>query len=372
MQSHRHRRLVSWFAAKTVVAAAALALAGCHPAVTDPHDPRFIVAEKPKDWAITRADLSQEVDLFLRQQKQTRETIGPAKMPVLESRLLRGMVLKKLLLERATQMNIPAAEVDKEADALMAQVKGQFPSEQEFTKQIQAASLSLDDFKKKIREDVLIRKVLEADALHNVPPEQEVSEQEIEDFYLKNKDKFVVPDKVRASRIVIMVNEPSTPGEKEAKKKEIDQAHARVMKGEDFGKVASEVSEDRYSAPKGGDIGYFQKGENEDNFDTVAFATKPGVVSPVFLTPMGYQFLKVTEVQPGGALSIAQVRDMIGQHLSADKVQQAENAYTRTLPEKNGVIFHLVQVDLPPTPSTDAGAATPPPAAPPGPDPTNQ
>jgi parvulin-like peptidyl-prolyl isomerase len=262
--------------------------------------------------------------------------------------------------------------VDKEADALMAQVKGQFPSEQEFTKQIQAASLSLDDFKKKIREDVLIRKVLEADALHNVPPEQEVSEQEIEDFYLKNKDKFVVPDKVRASRIVIMVNEPSTPGEKEAKKKEIDQAHARVMKGEDFGKVASEVSEDRYSAPKGGDIGYFQKGENEDNFDTVAFATKPGVVSPVFLTPMGYQFLKVTEVQPGGALSIAQVRDMIGQHLSADKVQQAENAYTRTLPEKNGVIFHLVQVDLPPTPSTDAGAATPPPAAPPGPDPTNQ
>jgi parvulin-like peptidyl-prolyl isomerase len=363
MQSHRRRWFLSWSGLETGVAVAVLilALAGCHPAVTDPHDPRFIVAEKPKDWAITRADLSQEVDLFLRQQKQTPATIGPAKMPVLESRLLRGMVLKKLLLQRAAQLNFPVADVDKESDALLAQVKGQFPSEQEFNKQIQGAGLSLEDFKKKIREDILIRKVLQADALHNVPPDQAVSEQEIEDFYLKNKDKFVIPDKVRASRIVIMVNEPSTPSEKEAKKKEIDQAHARVVKGEDFGKVASEVSEDRYSAPKGGDIGYFQKGENEDNFDNVAFATKPGVVSPVFLTPMGYQFLKVTEVQPGGALSIAQVRDMIGQHLSAENEQQAENDYTRTLPEKNGVIFHLVQVDLPTTPSPDAPA---PPAIP--------
>jgi parvulin-like peptidyl-prolyl isomerase len=160
-----------------------------------------------------------------------------------------------------------------------------------------------------------------------------------------------------------MVDPHTSPADKEAKKKEIDAARARIMKGEDFGKVASEVSEDRYSAPKGGDIGYFQKGEEEEQFDAIAFATKPGVISPVFETPMGYQFLKVTDVQPGGTLAIAQVRDVIGQHLREEKEGQQGNDYTQNLLSKSGVIFHLLPVNPPDAGSPDAGAA-PAPAAP--------
>ena len=135
-----------------------------------------------------------------------------------------------------------------------------------------------------------------------------------------------------------------------------------MVKGEDFGKVASEISEDRYSAPKGGDVGYFQRGENEDHFDAVAFTTKPGVVSPVFETAMGYQFIKITDVQPGGTLTIAQVRDLIAQKLREEEVTQAQDTYYRDLPGKNGVIFHLVQVDL--NAPVDAGGLAPAPAAP--------
>jgi parvulin-like peptidyl-prolyl isomerase len=179
---------------------------------------------------------------------------------------------------------------------------------------------------------------------------------------MKNKDKFVVPDKIRASRVLIMVDDHTSPADKAAKKKAIDAARVRIVNGEDFGKVATEISEDRYSAPKGGDIGYFQKGEEEEQFDAVAFSTKPGVISPVFETPMGYQFLKVTDVQPGGTLAIAQVRDVIAQHLREEKESQQGNDYTQGLLDKSGVIFHLVPVNPAGaansgTPAPDAGAA---------------
>jgi peptidyl-prolyl cis-trans isomerase C len=328
-------------------------LAGCHKVVSDPQDPRFIVAEVPKGWSITRAELTQQVDLVLQQQHATREQIGPAKMPILESRVLQGMVLKKLLLERAAQLSLPPADIDKEVTMLEGQVKGHFPTEQDFDKQLKTAGLTEADFRQRIREDVLIRHTLKVDAIHDAEP----SDQEINDFYLKNQDKFVVPNKVRASRIVVLVDDKTSPADRAARKKAIDRAHARVVKGEDFGKVATEMSEDRYSAPKGGDVGYFQKGENEQGFDDVAFSTPQGVVSPVFETPMGYQFIKVTDVQKGGTLAVAQVRDLIARHLREQKEAEEEQAYTQSLPAKDGVIFHLVQVDLPPTGGANAPAA---------------
>jgi parvulin-like peptidyl-prolyl isomerase len=359
MQSRRIlRRFLGALPSLSLAAGLILSLAGCHPVIKDPDDPRFIVAEKPGDWSITRKDLEAEIDLLLHQQHRTREEFGPAKMPIIESQVLHSMVLKKLILARAGPLNIAPADVDKDTNALLDQVKSQAPTPEDFDAKLKEAGVTVDQFKARIHDDIIIRKVLEAEALHDDQP----TDQEIDDFYLKNKDKFIVPDKIRASRVLIMVDDHTSPADKAAKKKEIDAARARVENGEDFGKVASEISEDRYSAPKGGDIGYFQKGEEEEQFDAVAFATKPGVVSPVFQTPMGYQFLKVTDVQAGGTLAIAQVRDVIAQHLKEEKEGQQGNDYTQALLGKSGVIFHLVPVN-PATsaaPSPESAPAAPP------------
>jgi parvulin-like peptidyl-prolyl isomerase len=356
MQSRRIlRRSLGAFLSLGLASGLLLSLAGCHQVIKDPDDPRFIVAEKPGDWSITRKDLTDEVDLLLRQQNKSREEIGPAKMPMVESQILRGIVLKKLILARAGPLNITPADVDKDTNAVLDQVKGQAPTPADFDAKLKQAGVTFDQFKERIHDDIIIRKVLEAEALHDDQP----TDQEVDDFYMKNKDKFIVPDKIRASRVLIMVDPNTSPADKAAKKKEIDAARARIMKGEDFGKVATEISEDRYSAPKGGDIGFFQKGEEEEQFDAVAFAAKPGVISPVFETKMGYQFLKVTDVQPGGTLAIAQVRDVISQHLREEKESQQGNDYTQGLLGKSGVIFHLLPVNPP-----DAGTAPAPAPAP--------
>ena len=336
-----------FIALPAILLAAVAFLAGCHPAVTDPTDPKFIVAEKGT-WQITRGELDAEIANFLKARQATPEMVGKAKMPVVESAMLKNMVLKQLLLDRAATLQLK--DLDKDEKAELDRLKGP-ASDVDFQKQLKDAGMTVDDLKKKIHEKVLITKLLEAEAFKNVEP----TDQEINDIYLKNKDSFNIPQKTRVSRILIHVNENATPAEKAAKKKLADKARDRVMHNEEFGKVASDVSEDQSSKTKGGDLGYFQQGENEPGFDDVAFKSKLNAVSPVFLTPLGYQFIKVTEIQPAGVLPVADARGYISSKLREMKMQEQEQAYAKKLLETSGVTYHLTLVE-PPTQMTPPGA----------------
>jgi len=332
-------------------------LAGCHPAVTNPHDPKFIVAEKG-NWQILRGELDTEVASYLKQHQATAEQVGPSKMPIVETAMLKNMVLKKLIMDKAAAL--PLKDVDKDEAAQLDAAKQNVPPGQDFDKLLKSAGLTLDDLKKRIHEQVLIRKVLEADAFKNIDP----TDQEINDIYTKNKDSFNIPAKIRASRILILVDDKTSPADKAAKKKAIDKARDRIIHGEDFSKVATEVSQDQYSKSKGGDIGFFQRGENPDaGFDDVAFNTKENAISPVFLTPLGYQFLKVTAIQPAGLVPVADARGYISSKLREHNMQEQSQAYAKKLLADSGVTYHLALVDPPaqmaPPPSPGPGSAPP-------------
>jgi len=333
---------IKFLALPALLLAGVALLAGCKPAaVADPNDPKFVVAEKG-NWQILRGELDTEVGNFLKQHQATAEQVGPAKMPIVETMMLKNLVLKKLLLDKAATLQLKDVDVEeaKELDA----IKGQIPPGQDLNQTLKGAGMSLDDLKKRIHEKILISKVLEAEAFKNVDP----TEQEIDDIYLKNKDSFNIPEKVRASRILIHMDDTASAQEKAAKKKAIDKAHDRVAHGEDFGKVAAEVSEDQSSKPKGGDIGYFAKGDNPDaGFDDVAFNTKEGAVSPVFLTPLGYQFIKVTAIQAAGVVPVADARGYIASKLKEQKMEEQSQAYAKQLLAASGVTYHLVLVDPP-------------------------
>jgi parvulin-like peptidyl-prolyl isomerase len=350
----------NFLALSALLLAGVALLAGCHPAVTDPNDPKFIVAEKGS-WQITRGELDTEVTALLKQHQVTAEQVGPAKMPIVETGALKNMVLKKLLLDKAAAMQL--TDVDQEDAAELGKLKGA-ATDAEFAQQLATAGLTLDDLKQKIHEKTLINKVFEAEAFKNVDP----TEQEIDTIYLQHKDSFNIPPKVRASRILILVDDKTSPADKVAAKKAIDAARARVVSGEDFSKVATEVSQDRYSAPRGGDINYFQRGENEPGFDDVAFNTKVGVISPVFQTALGYQFLKVTAIQPAGVVPVADARGYISSKLREMKMEEQSQAYAKQLLADSGVTYHLVLVDPPAQEEAPAGPGAPdnapPPAAP--------
>jgi parvulin-like peptidyl-prolyl isomerase len=274
-------------------------------------------------------------------------------MAILETAMLRNIVIKKLLLAKAATMQIKDADVDKEVSAEYDKLKGA-SSDADFDQQLKAVGVTTSDLRARLREKVLIEDVL-ASQTTNVEP----TEQEIDEIYMKYKDSFNIPAKVRASRVLILVDDKTSPADKAAKKKAIDKARLRVIQGDDFSKVAMEVSEDKYSAPKGGDIGYFQRNENEPGFDDVAFNTKVDTISPVFVTALGYQFIKVTAIQPAGTVPVSEARNVIAAKLREMKTQQQGQAYAQKLMADSNVTYHIVLVDPPAQPSPASAPAQP-------------
>lgn len=75
---------------------------------------------------------------------------------------------------------------------------------------------------------------------------------------------------------------------------EANAAFARIRQGEDFGKIAEELSIDTTTKPKGGDMGWFGKSSGySEEFLAAAFGMKVGETSQPILTPDGYQIIQV-------------------------------------------------------------------------------
>src|SRR4030095_17242899 len=86
----------------------------------------------------------------------------------------------------------------------------------------------------------------------------------------------------------------------------------RAQAGEDFAKLAKEMSEDASNASQGGDLGFVGPGEMVPQFEQAAFALKKGEISPAPVrTPFGYHASKVVDIQEGGRAPFKEVAPKI-------------------------------------------------------------
>ena len=123
-------------------------------------------------------------------------------------------------------------------------------------------------------------------------------------------------------------------------KKKAESALDQVNKGEDFEKLAKKLSEDTASAEKGGDLGYFKKGDMVKPFEEAAFSLKPGETSALVRSPFGFHIIRVEDVKEGRTKPLEEVKDFIEKELrkekSQDMVQQeAKRAFNRLFKTKN-------------------------------------
>lgn len=144
---------------------------------------------------------------------------------------------------------------------------------------------------------------LKLDTLKSYKREIETYKNQLTAPYLQDKEylKTLVKvaynrtkNEIRASHILIRLPKSYTPKDTLEAYSKIILVRDRILKGEDFAKVAKEVSEDKSAVTNGGDLGYFSAFKMVYDFEEAAYNTKEGEVSMPFKTRFGYHIVKNT------------------------------------------------------------------------------
>src|SRR5262249_46833159 len=139
--------------------------------------------------------------------------------------------------------------------------------------------------------------------------------------YKKNKNSFLRSEVVHASHIVKNVDENN---DETSARAAIEEAEAELKAGADF----AEVADRRSDCPgRGGDLGWFPRGQMVDEFEKFAFALQPGHLSEIFRSPFGFHIVKLQERRPAGPQPLEEVREQIEQTLISEKRQRVLEQY---------------------------------------------
>ena len=147
-----------------------------------------------------------------------------------------------------------------------------------------------------------------------------VTDEKLKAFYEEQKDQYTTPERRKISHILFKINDKTT--DKAALEKALKAKQDLANK--DFAALAAEVSDDKLTANKGGDLGLFNVGIMEKALEDAASALKLGEVSNPVKSAFGYHLIKVTELVPGNIKTFDSVKNEV---TKAYQKAQAENAF---------------------------------------------
>ncbi len=185
---------------------------------------------------------------------------------------------------------------------------------------------------KKIKADLELQLRVERllkDVCQNIKPP---SANEVKKYFVKNKDKYKIPEQVRAAHIVKYVNEQVSTVKAY---NDIIKIQKELKAGTDFEELADKKSD---CPGKGGDLGYFPRGEMVQEFEDVVFSLGIGEVSDIIRSGFGYHLAKVYDKRPAKSIEFEHVKNEIVKKLIEEKREKRIDEYIDVLKEKAKII----------------------------------
>jgi len=285
---------------------------------------------------ITHEELDREMNLVRQRFANMGRPVGEAQLLAIRGQVLETLISRELLYQEGQKkgIKIKKEKLEEEYEGL----KNRFPSEEEFKSRLSTMKISEAEVKTQIERGLLIQELIDTQIVEKVV----IPEKEVKGYYDSHPDSFKQPEQVRASHILMKVDPQVDAAKKAAARKKLEELRQRLLKGEDFVTLAREFSEGP-SSVKGGDLGYFGRGQMVKPFEDAAFALDIGELSDVVETRFGYHLIKVTEKKPETIIAYADIKERLQQYLKDEKVQQEVSAYVEDLKTKAKVETFLTE-----------------------------
>jgi peptidyl-prolyl cis-trans isomerase SurA len=310
-----------------IAAVGALTLVSCK------HTPPPNVAAEVNGQAITYAELDK---LYQTQYQQSGERPNQNEDQVMSNKLevLNGMITTQIMLQRAEKLGLTAvdADVDTEFNKRTAGL-----TREEIDKRLAERHMTVNEAKAQIRRDLTVDKLINKEISSHIT----ITDADVTNFYNANKQSFNLAEpQVHLQQILVTpFPNPNVRNLKGSKAVDDGQAQAkikdiaeRLKRGEDFGMIAQNYSEDPDSAPNGGDMGFIPQSSLEKaspDLRRLVDSLQPGQASAPIRTQDGYRILKVITREPAGQrdLNDPRVQQNIRETLVNRKDQLLKSAY---------------------------------------------
>lgn len=201
----------------------------------------------------------------------------------LQGKALDQLVEQRLLLEAAKRENMLPTE--EQVRMAMQMFEQRFPTPEGLDEALKSQGSNRQEFEKNLRVDMTIRNYL----MKSLPDTFKVAEGEAQHWYDDHPDMFT---QVHARHILVKVDPGASADVKQTAHQKAEGLLQQVRGGADFAEVAKSSS-DCPSAPNGGDLGTFGRGQMVPAFEQAAFALGEGQISDLVETQFGYHIIKL-------------------------------------------------------------------------------
>jgi len=223
---------------------------------------------------------------------------------------------------------------DTDINAEIAKLKKQYPTEAAFQAQLKDAGQTPEKLRTALRTMLQQQRWMQ----NQTKGGDIISVADAKRFYDSNTGEFKNPETVKASHILFTVAKDDTLEVAKQKETVAKRVVARARKGEDFNKLAKELSEEPGAKESGGDLGFFSKDRMVPEFSAVAFSLKLGEISDPVKTQFGWHIIKVTGKRPAGTVPFEETKDQITAYLKSAKQREAVQAIMKKLKD-SAVIY---------------------------------
>ena len=272
-----------------------------------------------------------EVDSYLRLKlSQELYRKPPSMLEPVEKQRVDSVAARQRSIEQRILSSAEAAQVVLPASSLsqaLAEVRARYGSDEEFLADIESSGLDHEGLMSAIERDLKFDAILDGVASRVA----DVSETDIEIFYLMHRDKFCRPENRTLRHVLVTINESLRGNDRASARRKIDNVRARLLKSpQRFSELAMRYSECT-TAMNGGLLGVVEKGQLFPELEKAAFALNVDELSRVIESPVGFHVIHCVAVESESEQPLSAVREKIRTHLIESRRRAAQKEWIATL-----------------------------------------
>jgi parvulin-like peptidyl-prolyl isomerase len=246
-----------------------------------------------------------------------------------KTRALQYLIDGLLILQKARDAQIDVSPDDVQNRMLDIMMK--YGNSDEYYSEMARRGLNEEKIRDRVRDDLMVERYVHETFQNEAI---DITDEQLHQFYVKNIEQFLAPEKIRASHLLLSGNTPEN-------REKVFRMREAIHSEDDFNRFVSECSECP-SAEKCGDLGYFTRGMLISELEDPAFLLEVGEISQPIESDFGWHLLMVTERRPKEPVRFEQIREVLRERLRRIEAELRLLTALKQLRSEADIIVHEV------------------------------